>query len=88
MADESTARIVTRTEHNEATSFRDHGGGDPVEQPAVTDRPNDLVAGKVANTTFADRAKAQRRASTKAVASDETEDKAVSRSERKSKGRR
>ena len=88
MAEESTPRIVDRTERNTASSFRDNAGGDPVEQQAVTGRPNDLVEGKVKNSSFADRAKA-RGANKKAVDSGDVEDKAVGRSERKStKGRR
>ena len=81
--EESSPRIVDRTEHNTATSFRDNAGGEPVEQPAVTGRPNDLVEGKVKNSSFADRAKARSKAS-KAVDSGDVEDKAVGRAQRKS----
>ena len=56
MSDDSNPRIADRTERNAATSFRDNAAGPPVEQAAVTGRPNDL-AGKVGNTTIADRAK-------------------------------
>lgn len=85
--EESSPRITDRAERNAATSFRDHGGGPPVEQEAVTGRPNDLVAGKVTNTSFADRAKARAKGS-KAVVAGDTEDKAVGSSERKPRGNR
>lgn len=79
----SDARIPDRTEHNAATSFRDNAGGPPTEQTAVTGRANDLVKDRVANTTFADRAKA--RPKTKAVDGTEAEDKAVSSARTKRK---
>lgn len=51
------------------------GPGDPVEAEAFTGRPADTAP---ENTTFADRAKANKAATRKAVASDTAEDKAVS----------
>ena len=82
---DASPRIVDRTERNAATSFRDNADGPPVEQQAVTGRPNDLVKDKVLNTTFADRAQA-RKASTKAVSGGEAEDKAVKAARSRKKG--
>jgi len=47
-----------------------------VVQPAVTARPNDLVAGQVKNSTFGERRR-KATAGRKAVFGAETEDKAV-----------
>lgn len=84
----SDPRIVDRTERNAVTSFRDHGGGDPVEQPSVTDRSNDL--GRVepkpalANSTLAERA-SSRQKDAKAVENGAAENKAVGRAQRKAR---
>jgi len=51
-----------------------------VVQPSVTGRPNDLVAGHVANSTFGDRRRRATRGR-KAVAPVEAEDKAVKQAE-------
>lgn len=90
MAEKSDARLVSRTDKNEATSFRDHGGGDPSEAPANNGRPNDLgqrdEQWALPNSTFADRAKKAAKRGAKQV--DGGENKAVSSASTKSRRRK
>ncbi len=72
-------RIVNRFEKNAATSFRDNAEGPPVEEKAVTERPNDTGPdGPGDNATLAGRKAKRDKADAKAVSSVKAEDKAVS----------
>ncbi len=85
MADDP--RIVSRPERNAATSFRDNGGGDPVEAEAFNARPNDLelVTPEPAlrNSTLAERAARAKKADAKQVKDGDAEDKQVAKAESK-----
>ncbi|MCA1572421.1 MAG: hypothetical protein LC798_19395 [Chloroflexi bacterium] len=59
----------------------DNQAGDPEEAQAVTGRPNDTAP---ENSTFASRTTTTTETTTKAVESDEAENKAVKRTTRKS----
>lgn len=68
------------TPQEPADTLHRHGEPDPSQwdkADTVTQRPNDLVDGKVSNTTFGDRSKSAKPVDTKAVEEDEADNKAV-----------
>lgn len=67
MADETPEREAATSTADLYQRHSDADASQWEEQPAVTDRPNDLVKDKVVNTTFAERAKAQTGGENKAV---------------------
>lgn len=88
--DEQTERPEANTS---AETYERHGKPDPSkwqEAEAVTDRPNDLVAGQVTNSTMADRAKARAKAKpeAKVVDDDAAENKAVTTAAKKAPAKR
>lgn len=117
MADNETGdpRIVSRTERNAATSFRDNASGKPDPAQAYQGRPQDLeqggwkgedgnstlasraagdsgrpagTPGHASNTTLAQRAAATKKATSKKVAAEDTEDKQVASSRTSTKRQR
>lgn len=74
-----------------ADLYERHGKPDPSkwdESESVTDRPNDLTAGQVENSTLASRASAAAKAEAKEVKAENTEDKAVAAAATKSRSRK